>query len=377
MRRLLLVIFLTSQITCHGGVVRTFNGETFQGKVRLEGPGSVVVAPEAGSIVKVELGNVLEADFRENPDPSMNFGSGIMLKNGLFFPTVVEALDGAEIKLRDRNLTVPLSEIAMVVFRTMPVAYADKLPTGQTGAILPDGDFFEGRFKGFSGGRAKVVSLIFGPRNFDVQKDISAVVLSSFQQVPAICMVQTTKGGVYPINSLVVDRDGFVIRDPILKEVRVPSDEVAMIRAGASRYKVLTEIREFRIDPPPGVVAEKAVTVGKTLQGRPLLVAGEYLDQGIEEMVGASITYAVPPGLDVLSTQVAVSERATPESRYCFTVLANGRPVYRSPARGPGDKPQAIRVNFGAAQTLTLRIEGVAPTVNGSGYWVKPVLVRH
>lgn len=375
MKKTLFLLCLALCFVCKGGTLQTFNGESYQGKLALEGPTSVSVAPDSGSVVKVDFNNVLDADFRDKPEV-LSFGSGVMLKNGLFFPDVIESFDVSGVKLRDSATVVPTSEIAMVVFRTMPVSYAAKLAAGTTGAVLPNGDFFQGQVKGFESGHAKIDSVIFGLKNFDVTKDILAVVLGSFQQFQSHCLVQSIKGGVFPLNSVQIEGDAILVRDPIFKEFRIRSEDIAIIRAGGARCRWLTDIQGIKVNPQPGADAAKAVSFNKTLNGRSLLIDAHLYDHGIEMACGASIFVPVPPGMGIFTAQVSISDNSPAKERYVVTVAADGRLIYRSPERGAADKPFIARAIFGNAQILTLRVESATPQPAGSLYLLNPLLLK-
>ena len=70
--RFVLVLFLVTTST-QGGTVHTLDGKIYEGDVRFEN-GQVVVHPKRGPLAKLELNDVLRANFQnaEPPRPAAN-----------------------------------------------------------------------------------------------------------------------------------------------------------------------------------------------------------------------------------------------------------------------------------------------------------------
>lgn len=377
MRKLLPVLCLLPIFACHAGIVQTFTGETYEGDIRLDSMG-IAVTPSGGAVTKIDSSNILDANFadkkKEEKEPAVR---GVTLKNGSTISAGVNSLDAVAVKLGGQTVAVPAAEIARVVFKTIPPDIASKIEPGHYGALLENGDLFEGEVREMADGKAKVVSPIFGLHIFNVEKELLALLLRDVEKKDAQYEVQTKDGSLFLVDNLQIASDAISLQIPVVGAVRIPADQVAEICAGGARYQNLAVLQPLRVDAPQGTAAGAALNVNHTAANEPLTVSGETFPLGLETTVGTVVTYPVQPGFGTFIARVGVPATAPAPARFVFAVYADGRQVFKSQPLGPSDKPLPIRAIYGTARTLSLRVEPAAPgSTAGSGIWGNPRMLK-
>ena len=189
---------LLASTVARAGSIETFNGDVFTGKVELD-YGGVTFRPEKGAVVKIELGTVYRVLF-DGAGPEQ-FTPGVVLRNGVRLAAPWGPFNDPVIKFPRRNLILPADEIAWIVYTPFPAELAANVPGGQTGVLLPKGDFFAGTIKGADADAAKISNPIFGPRTF-AAGDIHALVLRDTHVPQASYEVRTADGSLFAADIL-------------------------------------------------------------------------------------------------------------------------------------------------------------------------------
>jgi hypothetical protein len=372
-----------------------FTGETFEGKADFSTDG-ITVTPDHGGATKVDLPNVQDAVFAQAPPESMGMlPPGVFLGNGSFIagqvatpdgtafvsahgghprkkpiPGAVTAFDEPAVKLGASGISVPGSAIAQVMFVPMQ---RDKLPSisGRTGAILPNGDFITGTIDGMIGGRLQVNSLLFGAQQLTPRSQVAGAVLGDIQYAAGNYEIVTKDGSRFLTNDPKFDHDGVSFTDSIAGSVKIKTEDLIEIRAGAWRYQSLAEATPARVQPPPGVSATNAFMAQTTGP------AAADATPSVLSTANTMVTYMLPPGFTVFVCSVALSKDSPPAAHLAFDVYADGRLIFGSAIVGAGSAPAPVRVNLGQARMITLRAEPEGPGSNGAtGRWIYPLLMR-
>lgn len=383
MKKLLPALCLLSIFTCRAGTVQTFSGETYEGDVRLDSSG-ITVTPAGAAIVKVDLGNILDANFADKETAKNYQVHGVTLKSGSIIAGSVDSLDAVSLKIGGQDVKVPATEISRVVFQRIPQNIEAQIQPGHFGALLSNGDLFEGEVRGITDGRVKVISPIFGLRNFYgkpeqpwLKSELLAVLLRDVEKTNAQYEVQTKDGSLYLADNLQIATDALALQVPVIGAVKIPADQVVAIRAGGGRYQNLVLLQPRRVDPPAGINPAAAFNVNHTAANEPLTVSGETFSQGIETTVSTVVSYPVQAGFGTFTAQAGIPGKTPATTKLVFAVYADGRSVFKSPPRSSADKPLPIRVVYGNAQTLSLRVEPALPgNAAGSGIWGEPRLLK-
>ena len=360
-----LLCCLLPLLACRAGSVRLFNGETHTGKISIASTGLAITEDHNNAIY--DLQNVLSASLDENPpsEPA-TLSHGLVLSNGSFVSGPTKLPDAPTLKVG--QATVPRASVAAVVFSSVRPPDMYRLKNGRTGAILPDGDFFEGTFTGIKNGAAVIDSTLLGIHSFALSSGIAAVVLGEIKTAGARFDIVTKGGSRYFATDLRVEHDGLQVTDSILGQVKVGSDDVSEIHAGAGRYQLLTELRPAATVAASGAAAPaSAVSTAGQWDGQPALSAN----------AGVAVTYDIPQGISVFACSVAVPKETPAAARVTFAVYCDGKLAVRSMQAGPASTPLPLRVSFGPAKKITLRAEPAVPGSDAvTGKWIMPLFLK-
>jgi hypothetical protein len=342
-----------------GGVARaasieTFTGDILTGKVELDF-GGIFYHPLKGPTAKIDLGSVYRVEFDLNASIE-TFRPGVVLRNGVRLVAPWGPFNDPVIKFPRRNLSLPAEEIAWIIYGSFPAELASNVPAGQTGALLPKGDFFAGTIKGADAAAAKVFNPIFGLRTFTAQ-DICALVLRDTHVPAAQFEVRTADGSLFAADSLAPSQNGVTIKHTLYDNLLLGAAEVIDIRAGANRCRPLATLGELRAEPPDGLslLPERGFTLATT----------------------SVANCVVPAGFTEFAAKVAPDDNTPAGQRLVFSVLADGRPLAHTTPMAVGELPQNLRVTLSGNHNLILRVDAVGrPASDLRGRWVQAFFLR-
>jgi len=354
------------------GTVRLLSGESYEGKLQLVNNQIVVNGQQTGSTT-VDLSNVLDAVFHgEHKAKADALPPGLRLINGTLIAGQVGPLESTSIKVGE--ISVLANTVAWVVYAPIPRDSIPKPSPGQTGAVLPSGDFFPGTIGGVQDNRVAINSVLFGPQRFTIsakgaKSQISALVMHDIQANAGRYEVIAKDGSTYRVDQIGTDKDGISIRDSIIGEVKIKSDNLFEIHLSNTYYQYLTSVRPLQVTPPNGVDPATA------LQNQP---ATDKDPAALLTLANTSVSYTVQQGFNVFSSSVSVPKDAPPGARFTFAVYGDGKFLLsRSSPASPSDNPQRVRVNTTNVRTITLRMEPASPGFPAvSGKWAQPMFLK-
>ncbi|HEY3899815.1 MAG TPA: NPCBM/NEW2 domain-containing protein [Chthoniobacter sp.] len=349
----LLFTFLLGQ-TANAGTIETYTGDLLTGKIQLDF-GGILFHPTNGPDVKMELGSVYRVQF-DNAPSLEEFVPGIVLRNGLRLAAPWGPFNAPVIKIPNWKLSVPSEEIAWIVYTAFPTALAANVPAGQTGVLLPKGDFFAGTIRGADTDGAKVFNSVFGPRTFPAS-DIHALILRDARVPVAQYEVRTTDGSLFAADYLAPDRPGVTIKHSLYDNLLIGTAAITEIRAGASRCRPVTTFGALHAEPAEGL---------------------EILpDRGFNLATKSVASCVAPPGFTELRVKVAADESTPPDVRLVFSVSADGRTLARSSALSVADPAQNLRIPLSGVHNLVLRVDATGATTSAlHGRWVQALFLR-
>ena len=364
---LCLLCFLPS-VLCEAGSVRLLNGESHGGKVAIAGTGLSVA--EGGSTATFDLPSILAANFVDGEASRLAaLPVGVVLNNGSFVAGAPGALDEPTVQLGTpaQPIKVPGSSIAAVVFSPTPCATIYRAPNGKTGAVLPNGDFFEGEFAGIKDKAVVLNSPLFGPQRFAVGARVSAIILHDIQPGRPRYEITVKNGSRFFSSDVRTDRDGILLNDPVLGQVKIGEGDLVEIRAGTGRYQLLTDLKPVAAVTSTGADASASVSIRDEGEGLRVLSSGP----------NVAVSYPVPLGFNAFTCRVAVPPESSPRARMVFSVFCDGRIVFRSNPLAPGPSPQYLRVDLGTAQRMTLRADPAMPGSDAAAsQWIDPMFLH-
>jgi len=350
------IVALLASGPLRAGSVEPFGGEVMTGKVELEFGGILFRAEQNGTAVKMDFNNLYRVQFK---DPAADeFSPGVVLRDGSRLTAPFGPLSEPAIAFPKRNLAIPSGEIAWIIYQRFPAAIASNAPAGQTGALLPGGDFFAGTIRGADAEAVKVFHSIFGLRRLEArQREVLAAVLRAARPLAAQYEIRTTDGALFGVENFGPERTGVTLRHALYDGLKLAADEVVEIRAGANRCRVLATLPQLRAEPPDGM----------RLGPEGALITD----------INTVATCAVPPGFTEFVTRVAPGAGLPAGQRIVFTIYADGKPVARTTPLAAGDPAQPLRVALNAARGLTFRVESASgPAAGGSGRWMQAFFLR-
>jgi len=338
------------------GSIEPFGGDPIPGKIELDS-GGMIFRPDQGPAVKVDFSNCYRIVF-DAPVPEVCV-PGVMLTDGSRLPGPYSALTDATVRFPKRNnLSIPSAEIAWIIYQRFPAALAANAPAGETGALLPGGDFFSGTVRGADAEAVKVFNEIFGPRRLDARKgEVFAAVLRPARPLTVQYEFRTVDGGLFGADVFAAEHSGATLRSQLYDGLKLATAEIVEIRAGLNRCRLLSSIPQLHAEPATG-----------------LRIAPE---GGLITESKAMITCPVPPGFTEFVTRVAPGEDVAAGQFVIFTIYVNGTPVARSNAQTAGGPPQVLRIPLNAARALSLRVDSSGPAgATATGRWMQSIFVR-
>lgn len=370
--KILRCIVLVALVLCahllRAGTVITTDGVLHDGEITIDHGITVRGSPT----VKLPLASILRARFAA-PNPLLQ--PGIILVNGGRIAGAFSSLNDATVKIAAKRISIPSKEIAWAIYQPFPPALSTQAPAGKTGALLQDGDFFEGTVRGGDAVSVKVLSQIFGPRTF-AQGDLLALVLRDGRPQPAVFDVATRDGSIYPaLDVLMGDGAEITLRHPLYNGLRLPVADIVEIRASAARLVPLDGLKPTRVDPAPNRDAPGSFAANRSLDGSPLKLGISPVAAGFECATGAAVWWKPPLGASTFSALVAAGAETPAGQKLTFAVYADGKLSGRSAPLGADDRPAVLRCALPGAESLVLRIEGTAGAAS-SGTWAEPMLLR-
>jgi NPCBM/NEW2 domain len=381
----------SSFILCFGATVRTLDGKTYEGEVKLEQAGQISVDVEGGKSLKLKLAEVLQATFgaatpkttRPRTDPKPFAAAPLILKEGLTLRSGT-LLAGAHIEKAEdgtitfnkagRHETVALVNVARIIFREIGPDLVAKIPEKRTGVLLFEGDFVEGEFRGLSRGRIQLSSVLFGLSSFDIRDKAVALVLGDVEPTRAQMLIRAQDGSSYIARSVTPDKDLLEIEDMLGAKYSINRWDVAELSAGQSRMESLADLKPVVVEP-----AGKDGPGGLTLNaaGLPMNLAGVLCDKGVTLTAGVSATWDLSGKYRAFTFKCGVPQGVLATAPVRFVVLVDGKELYKSRPRTSLDQPLAASVSLKDARSLTLKVESTAGEVIATpGLWGDVGLVK-
>jgi hypothetical protein len=159
---------------------------------------------------------------------------GILLRNGTFVSGSVKSMTEHSVKFTyrgDKEFSAPAHQVARIIFRASPRNSLLRQPTLTPGALLSSGDFVEGKVLLGNGRAAKISSVLFGLRTYNLDGgDLAALVMGDPLPAPTPYEIRLTDASVFMAKSIQVQAEEIEMDEPLLGTVRVPRELVAELR---------------------------------------------------------------------------------------------------------------------------------------------------
>ena len=257
--------------------------------------GMAVASRRANTLYTAVFENVLITAVPSSPaDAQPRLQRGVVLRGGSAIAAEIRSADESALRFarrNDREVSVPLTSVARIVFRPLSREQLAALPAGRTGALLTSGDFVDGQFRGISNNHVRIDSVLFGMRSLEPQRQVAAVILGPPAASPAELELLADDGSVLQPRSIEVLSDAVVVDDAMLGKVRLAHSEVFELRAGPARFAQLA-------DRTPAMVQTAArIGVGFVpdgcVGGVPMSLGGRPVERGLGAAAGTHLTYTL------------------------------------------------------------------------------------
>jgi hypothetical protein len=295
----------------------------------------------------------------------------------------IESLDDTTVRFKTPDGTpasLPVDRVARLSVRPLTATLLAKVPAGLPGVLLNNGDFFEGQVERLAKGELSVNSLIFGPRTFKLQSELTAIVLQDAQPEPADYVVRTIDGSVYMASAVALDNGKLAVTDRAVGRVTVPGEIVRDITYGGARVRVLADLPakvSGDAQPSESTVAS-LLSVDGTPVGLPMKLSDHGPKRGLGLMSGAAATFALDGQYKSLLVTVGVPAAMLPTGSVHFVAIADGREVFRSPPMTSLSDGLPVSLKLDKVNALTLKVEhaGGNALIATPGVWGDPLLTK-
>lgn len=360
-------------VTCSAGTVRTLDGKSYDGPASINASGKILIDPANAAPAQVALDDVLDTMLGAAKAPAPALDKGVVFIDGSALAVErFDAIDDTTVKYTrgGKQATTDLSQVARLIFQKVPEAQWAKVPAGHAGAVLANGDFFEGDFKGLGAGLIRVNSVLFGPSEFVPGRQAAAVVLADVRPGESQWIVGLNDGSLFLAKSIRAEGDRLKIDAPPAESTAVPVASVASIKVGAARIRPLDT--KSAQSAGGAAILEDATTAGV-----PMALTGTTVLRGIGMPAGASATFDLPPGCRAFVCRAGVPAGVVPAAKVRFVVLLDGREAFRSAERTSTDDALEISLPTRGIRRLTLKVESADEADTGaSGLWGDASLLK-
>lgn len=163
--------------------------------------------------------------------PKENGSQAVTLRNGSTVAAALQSVDDISVKFTSYGhaYNLPRIDIARLHYRTVPAAKLAALFPGRRGVLLTNGDFYDGTITAIGNRDIKISSVIFGLREFRLDKEVALVVLRDLLPPATTWQIHLYDGTVLQTKTFTVDTDKLLMQDPAFGQFRVSLSDVAEI----------------------------------------------------------------------------------------------------------------------------------------------------
>ncbi len=189
--------------------------------------GLAVASGHEARLSRATFDHVREGPWLANP----SFAPRVELRNGSVVLWPIQSADGTRIRFGGppARPSLPLQQVAKILFNWVPYRQAAKVNSGQPGILLASGEFLEGEFYGFDNGQVLLSSVLFGLRQYDAGQEVIAVVLHKSRGTTPQYEVTTADGSTWYGDDLGIGWNEVVLGDAALGHSRFPIYELAEV----------------------------------------------------------------------------------------------------------------------------------------------------
>jgi hypothetical protein len=159
----------------------------------------------------------------------------VELRSGSMQSGYIDRMDDDLIRFDPLEHRAPMTTrgVAIIRFQPVPVKSAPLIAPGRHGVLLTTGEFIEGECGGIANHRVTINSVPLGLKRYDVNNEVVAIVLGKRPIAPRRAFeVTTTDGASWLAESVSLDTDGLLLREPSLGTRRIALSDIVELRRG-------------------------------------------------------------------------------------------------------------------------------------------------
>lgn len=158
---------------------------------------------------------------------------GFETRSGTFVAADVFAIDENLVRYTrsGKDETIPLNEVARILYKPLLADHAAKLSPGHTGVLLATGDFLEGDIKTLKEGTVSLSSILFGQKKIPTYDDVTAVILHDISTEKTPFTLIAIDGSKYQAKSIKPDPPTLQINDVSLGQITMPLNTLTTLQA--------------------------------------------------------------------------------------------------------------------------------------------------
>ncbi len=157
---------------------------------------------------------------------------GILFRTGTFLACDVSSVKENLVYYSrvGEKQTVPIADVARLIYRPITAELAGNVPSGQTGIMLASGDFAEGEVKEINY-RVVISNLVFGPRTFNLKgTEVLAIFLKQPEPAKTRYTLTTADGSTYRSATLKIEKETVGLEDATFGALSLQMPDLAEIR---------------------------------------------------------------------------------------------------------------------------------------------------
>ncbi len=300
---------------------------------------------------------------------------GILLRRGSILAGQVNSANDSVLKLaRDRELSIPLADVAHIYFSRLKPQTLHKIKPGQKGVLLTNGDFFLGNLVSIQDSNVKLSSVLFGLKQFETWR-VAAVVLQDPSPSDTPYLLHLTDGSMLLADRLSIEKNALSAQAQSLPNLRFSPDRITEIRPGRTRCLPLSDLKPASIQTDrPNASQSDCFAFDETLGGEPIFLAGQPCPRGIALAAGTTVTFRLNPQAISFAFRAAIPDNTPTPGRAIFVVRADEKEIYRSPERTPAEQPLFVCLPLSGTTSLSLRVESASTPA--SGLFADPCIIK-
>lgn len=352
--------------------------------IRLEGADKIVCTTSEGKEEILPLADVVEISFSTSALPvAAEFA--VTLTTGDFYvgKIAAETPDGFTLTTDDfGGVTFPLTEVRSIERFRPAIEPRPKVQIDSDSLNLLNGDHDSGTVTKVTASELTLKSTLYGKEKTYALKDIESAELVELEAPPAApsTLLATVRGlsgsrATGTVEGLKEQKLSFKSLYGTPMTLNVATLSALYVRNGRCVFlsdlepKSLVETFDGPLAPPAGSGAAEDEDIVRrffTLQRdrisdtrspAPLRLRKIVHRKGLGVFPSCTVAYPLGGGFHEFRATIGIDDASIPTAYAKFTVLADGKEVYRSERLKVGGEPQPVKIDVNGVQMLTLRVE--------------------